>query len=407
MQLIGRYEVIDRLGAGSFATVHRAYDDRLDDEVAVKVLGDNHTVNPEMLERFIGEGRALRRARSPHVAAIHDIGALPHNQPFLVLELADRGTLGDRVEMLRAQGWRPRRQDVLVVARSLAAALGAVHRAQLVHRDLSPWNLLLTSRPAAHSSTGAVPGGGELIAEDERLLLADLGMCKDLARSSGLTVAAGTSGFRPPEQERLGRVDARADIWAMSALLEWLVNGSRMPSAFGRAVSRGKAENPRRRPRDAGSWLESIEEALAEPGEAAPDTAPGSAASPAAAPAPVPAPRARRRIVLATGLLVVGLAAGVGVGERLWNDAPTAASGGSSLAIDGPEELAVGESASYSAELEGVDSWVWTLPDGRYIADEKTVAVTATSSGGAEVVLRARARDGTPLETRLELRVAE
>ena len=56
MQLIGRYEVIDRLGAGSFATVHRAYDDRLDDEVAVKVLGDNHTVNPEMLERFIGEG---------------------------------------------------------------------------------------------------------------------------------------------------------------------------------------------------------------------------------------------------------------------------------------------------------------------------------------------------------------
>ena len=103
MQRIGRYEVTDRLGAGSFATVHRAHDLRLDDEVAVKVLAENHTLNPDMLERFIGEGRALRRARSPHIAAVHDIDELPQNQPYLVLELADRGTLEDRVEELRAQ----------------------------------------------------------------------------------------------------------------------------------------------------------------------------------------------------------------------------------------------------------------------------------------------------------------
>src|SRR5690625_4562633 len=124
MQRIGRYEVIDRLGAGSFATVYRAYDLRLEDEVAVKVLAENHALNPDLLERFIGEGRALRRARNPHVAAVHDIGELPHNQPYLVLELADRGTLGARVEALRAQGWKAGRGDVLIVARSLAAALG-------------------------------------------------------------------------------------------------------------------------------------------------------------------------------------------------------------------------------------------------------------------------------------------
>src|SRR5699024_7706475 len=210
MQRIGRYEVVDHLGAGSFATVHRARDLRLDDEVALKVLAENHTLNPDMLERFIGEGRALRRARSPHVAAVHDIGELPDNQPYLVLELADRGTLGQRVESLREQGWTASPQDLLVVARSLAAALGAVHRAQLVHRDLSPGNVLLTSQPdgntAGHARSsgvaaaggGPVPGGGALIAEDERLLLADLGLCKDLARRSGLTVAAGTSGFRAP-----------------------------------------------------------------------------------------------------------------------------------------------------------------------------------------------------------------
>ena len=399
MQRIGRYEVTDRLGAGSFATVHRAHDLRLDDEVAVKVLAENHTLNPDMLERFIGEGRALRRARGPHVAAIHDIGELPHNQPYLVLELADRGTLGDRVETLRAQGWTADRGDVLVVARSLAAALGAVHRAQLVHRDLSPWNLLLTSRPEATASSGAVRGGGALIAEDERLLLADLGMCKDLARSSGMTVAAGTSGFRPPEQERHGRVDARADIWAISALLAWLTEGATLPTALGRALARGTAENPRRRPADVETWLASIEEALTEPAAApAPDPAEqGSTSTPTA--------RRRPRLILAAVLVVLGLAAGLGIGEQIWHDPPGAVADGASLAISGPEEVSVGETATFAADAEGVESWVWELPDGRFLADESTISMTASSAGSAEVVLRSRAPDGTELETHHRFRV--
>lgn len=397
-QRIGRYEVIDRLGAGSFATVHRADDLRLDDEVAVKVLAENHTVNPEMLERFIGEGRALRRARSAHVAAVHDIGELPHNQPYLVLELADRGTLGDRVETLRAQGWTASSHDVLIVARSLAAALGSVHRAQLVHRDLSPWNLLLSSRSAPHASSGAVQGGGALISAEERLLLADLGICKDLARSSGMTVAVGTSGFRPPEQERHGRVDARADIWAMSAVLKWISDGAALPTAFHRALTRGMAENPRRRPVDAGAWLASIEAALAEP--------PVASAEPAAAEAPAaPTPRRRIRALLAIGLLVMGLVSGIGLGELIWHDRPVAAADGASLAIDGPEEVTVGDTATFTADVAGVDSWVWMLPDGRFIVDESTVSMTAASPGSADVVLRSLGQDGTTLEVHHRLRV--
>ncbi|MGP5129786.1 protein kinase domain-containing protein [Brachybacterium tyrofermentans] len=397
---IGRFEVRGRLGVGSFATVHRALDLRLDDEVAVKVLAENHSANPEMLSRFIGEGRALRRAGGPHVAAVHDIGELPHNQPYLVLELADRGTLGDRVEQLRATGWTADRRDLLLVARSLTAALGSVHRADLVHRDLSPWNLLLTARPDARGVPGAVPGGGTLIAEDERLLLADLGMCKDLARSSGMTVAAGTSGFRPPEQERHGVVDRRADIWAMSALMEWLADGARMPSAFTRALARGRAENPRKRPEDVETWLASIEEALADPPAAAPD-------SPAPELAPAPRSTLRRRVLPAVALLIIGLLVGLGLGKPVWDDAPVAASDGASLAIDGPETLAEGESATYSADVTGVDSWVWTLPDGRHVVGERTVSLTPTSPGRADVVLRARAADGTELESRLELRVEQ
>src|SRR5690625_7657361 len=99
MQRIGRYEVIDRLGADSFATVYRAYDLRLEDEVAVKVLAENHALNPDLLERFIGEGRALRRARNPHVAAVHDIGELPHNQPYR----SEERRVGKES---RSRGWR-------------------------------------------------------------------------------------------------------------------------------------------------------------------------------------------------------------------------------------------------------------------------------------------------------------
>ncbi|MGO2537965.1 MAG: protein kinase domain-containing protein, partial [Brachybacterium tyrofermentans] len=150
-ELLGHYRLHEVLGVGSFATVHRAHDERLDASVAVKVLAENHSLNPEIRERFIAEGRTLRRVGGPHLVTVHDIGQTSRQQPYLVLEIADRGTLRQRVENLRAEGWRATREDALALARPLAAAVGAVHRARLVHRDLSPGNLLLTS-------TGGVAG---------------------------------------------------------------------------------------------------------------------------------------------------------------------------------------------------------------------------------------------------------
>src|SRR5699024_9169493 len=166
----------------------------------------------------------------PHVIAIHDIGESERQQPYLVLQHADRGTLAARVAHLRGQGWAPGRADVLATARALAAAIEAVHRAGLVHRDLSPGNVLLTSAPHPGGTDPAGgAGGGELdgagaavVAAGERLVVADLGMCKDLALNSGLTVAGGTAGFRPPEQDGPGIIDTRADLWAMSTLLLWM-----------------------------------------------------------------------------------------------------------------------------------------------------------------------------------------
>lgn len=145
---LGHYLLGDVIGVGSFATVYRATDERLDDEVVVKVLAENHSLNPEIRERFIGEGRSLRRVEGSHVVTIYDIGESDRQQPYLVLEHADRGTVRERVAALRRSGWRASREDILAFARPLAAAVDAVHRAQLVHRDLSPGNMLLSTKPS-------------------------------------------------------------------------------------------------------------------------------------------------------------------------------------------------------------------------------------------------------------------
>lgn len=269
---IGRYRVDAVLGTGAFATVYRAVDERLDDTVAVKVLAENHSLDPDLRERFLTEGRVLRRITSAHVVTVHDLGETDRRQPYLVLEYADRGTLGQRVPDLLARGWRPDVTDVRAVVQPLAEALAAVHRADVVHRDLNPANVLLTTRGAhAPSARSAV------VAWDERLVLADLGLCKDLALNSGHTSAGGTEGFRPPElRHGPALIDRRADLWSLSALVVWLATGAPprdrpaavalaatgLPPQLARALDRSLAVNPTLRHPDAHAWWTDVAAAL-------------------------------------------------------------------------------------------------------------------------------------------------
>lgn len=272
---IGRYRVDAVLGTGAFATVYRAVDERLDDTVAIKVLAENHSLDPDLRERFLTEGRVLRRIASPHVATVHDLGETGRQQPYLVLEYADRGTLGRRVPDLAARGWRAGVADVWAVAEPLAEALVAVHRAGVVHRDLNPANVLLTTR-GPHGRSGHAT----VIAWDERLVLADLGLCKDLALNSGHTSAGGTEGFRPPELRRGPAViDRRADLWSLSALVVWLVTGAPpgdlpagvamagagLPPRLAWALDRSLAADPAARHPDAHAWWADVAAALALP----------------------------------------------------------------------------------------------------------------------------------------------
>lgn len=386
---MGRYLLGDVIGVGSFATVHRALDERLDDTVVIKVLAENHSLNPEVRERFIAEGRNLRRVCSPHVVAVHDLGESARQQPYLVLEYADRGTLADRVTSLRGTGWTAGPVDVVALARSLAAALEAVHAAHLVHRDLSPANVLLRSATRTHDEAP----GSALVGADEQIVVADLGMCKDLALNSGLTVAGGTSGFRPPEQHTTAVIDARADLWALSALIAWICEGAHLPPELLKALQRSLSEDPNDRHHDVADWLQDVESALEPPPPVLDE---------------LPQTSRRSAKALTTAGLVALVLAGVLGGGLIAREmaAPSEATSTARIGIEGPAEVVVGDAATFTVRHTGVESWVWVLPTGAYVSDAPSITLSPTGVGEAEVQLRSRDADGADLLVGHEFNVA-
>ena len=118
---LGRYAVRRRIGSGGFATVWLAYDEQLDSPVAIKVLAENWTEDAHVRQRFLEEGRYLRKVESPHVVTVYDAGSLDDDRPYLVMSYADQGTLADRLEgegLTRRPGLRGRPADRRGAARA-------------------------------------------------------------------------------------------------------------------------------------------------------------------------------------------------------------------------------------------------------------------------------------------------
>jgi eukaryotic-like serine/threonine-protein kinase len=204
---LGRYAVRRRIGSGGFATVWLAYDEQLDSPVAVKVLADNWTEDHQVRQRFLEEGRYLRKVESPHVVSVYDAGELDDGRPYLVMSYADQGTLADRLEV---EGLTP--VQAVEVVRQVGAGLQALHDRGILHRDVKPANVLFRT----------VEGhDGETV----RAMVGDLGLGKALDMSSRLTMVAGTPTYVAPEQAAAESPDARADQYSLAALAYLLLTG--------------------------------------------------------------------------------------------------------------------------------------------------------------------------------------
>ncbi len=214
---VGPYEILSLLGAGGMGEVYRARDNRLNRDVAVKVLRPAVIDDPDRLARFRREAQLLAALNHPNIAHVHgleDAGG----HPVLIMELVEGRTLADWL----AAGPMPL-DEALPIARQIVEALEAAHASGIIHRDLKPANIK--------------------VRDDGTVKVLDFGLAKALepdgATRPGATssptismhataagIIMGTAAYMSPEQARGRSVDCRADVWAFGAVLYVDANGT-------------------------------------------------------------------------------------------------------------------------------------------------------------------------------------
>jgi tetratricopeptide (TPR) repeat protein/tRNA A-37 threonylcarbamoyl transferase component Bud32 len=201
---MGRFEILDLLGSGAFATVYKARDTRLKRCVALKVLRHSALVTPVERERFLHEARSAAQVCHPHIVAIHDAGEF-EGVCYLVSELIDGVTLAER---LKAGPLSPRQAADLAAA--VAETLHYAHQRGVIHRDIKPSNILIDTADHPHVTDFGLAkreGGESTLAQEGDLI--------------------GTPAYMSPEQARgeAHRVDARSDVYSLGAVLYQMLTG--------------------------------------------------------------------------------------------------------------------------------------------------------------------------------------
>jgi tetratricopeptide (TPR) repeat protein len=253
---LGRYVVVERIGAGGMGVVYAAHDPELDRRVALKVIRFA-TVPPSRLAeaqaRLLREAQATARVVHPNVVAIHDFGRV-HEEVFLAMELVEGTTLGARLRSGRLP-WREALELFLQAGRGLAAA----HAAGLVHRDFKPDNVLIDREGRVRiTDFGLVRiiDGGE--APSARQPSSPVAPAPGAALTQTGTLL-GTPGYMSPEQARGEQPDARSDQFSYCVALHEALYGVRpsLQSSPASLTHVERARESRRLQREAGvpDWL--------------------------------------------------------------------------------------------------------------------------------------------------------
>jgi Tol biopolymer transport system component len=206
----GPYEIRQWLGAGGMGDVYRARDPRLGRDVAIKLIAAAVSADPSRVRRFEQEARAAASIAHPHILVVYDIG-VQESIPFIVSELLEGESLRRRLDA----GALPSRK-ALPVARAIADGLAAAHDKGIVHRDIKPDNIFLTT----DGRVKILDFGIAKLTADER----DAPAAAATETSAGVVV--GTARYMSPEQVRGEPVDGRSDIFSLGAVLHEMIVGS-------------------------------------------------------------------------------------------------------------------------------------------------------------------------------------
>ena len=212
---LGHYCIVEKIGEGGMGEVYRAHDEKLDREVAIKVLPEEVANKPDRLARFEREAKAVAKLNHPNILDVYELGD-HEGRPFMATELLEGETLRERLEG-GTLGWHKATEIGAAVADGLAAA----HQAGIVHRDLKPSNVFLTA--------------------DGRVKVLDFGLARHdaieteksethaptVTRHTDPGTVLGTVGYMSPEQVKGETVDGRSDIFSLGCVLYEMVSGQR------------------------------------------------------------------------------------------------------------------------------------------------------------------------------------
>src|SRR5437667_11213149 len=211
----GRYEIRSKIGEGGMGEVYRARDEKLNRDVAIKVLPASLSQDQDRLRRFEQEAQAAGALNHPNILAVYDVGT-HDSSPYIVSELLEGETLRERLG-----GTAQPQRKAIDYAIQISHGLAAAHEKGIVHRDLKPDNIFIT--------------------KDGRVKILDFGIAKltqvegaeaqtDIPTrrvDTGPGVVMGTVGYMSPEQVRGQKVDHRSDIFSFGAILYEILSGRR------------------------------------------------------------------------------------------------------------------------------------------------------------------------------------
>jgi len=189
-----RYELLEELGRGAMGIVYRAKDNELDEIVALKILPDNLSNNPDALQRFKAEARNARRLSHKNIVRIHDIGE-EMGRKYISMEFVNGS---DLKKIIRETGAKISLEKVLKYMIQTSQALSYAHSIGIIHRDIKPANIMITTK-------------------EEEVKVTDFGIAKIMESSEATMtgVVIGTPLYMSPEQVQGIPVDKRTDIYSL------------------------------------------------------------------------------------------------------------------------------------------------------------------------------------------------